>query len=113
MNATARGILTHHFHAEYWCAIGLEFETSDIAASVLPVLGHGWSINGKEPTVLVWAGNSNALLVCKTMLASYGADPTKIDSIKTSVDHGEWFEISIPLPPSRTQLQLQLDDTAR
>jgi hypothetical protein len=94
MNAKGRGILGHRFHAPYWAKIILSFDTSEAATSSLQKLGDGWVPNG---SVLVWVGNSEELESCKKILGSFGADVSKIDSIATSIDHGEPFKVSIPI----------------
>lgn len=96
--AKAKGILAHKFHGTYWAVIGLEFANADMAKAALPKLGEGWKVGEKQPSVLVWQGESEALDKCKKVLGSFGADTKKIDSLAKSIDYGEWFEVSIPLP---------------
>ena len=105
MNINAKGILAHKFHGNYWCVIALQFDSEENARDGMLVLNKSllnaacarqYAI-GKHPEVLVWQGNSEELSICKVVLGSFGADVNKIDSIAKSIDHGEWFAVSIPM----------------
>lgn len=96
----ARGILAHHFWGTYSATIGLQFDSAECARDALKVLGGKWK-KSKRPEVLVWYGNSPELAECKKVLGSYGADVGKIDSLKTSIDYGENFEVDIPAVPEK------------
>jgi hypothetical protein len=93
------GILKHHFHRHYWASIYLGFDSAKDAATAREVLGADlWKIAGDPRSrAIVWSGNSDALACMKLKLAQVGADADKIDSLRTSVDHGEPFTIAIPV----------------
>jgi hypothetical protein len=91
----AKGILKHHFWGEYFATIILKFEDEISANNILKYNDFNqWKI-GKNPNVLVWHGNSEALDKVKIILANYGADIKKIDSVNKSIDYGEPFEIDV------------------
>jgi len=92
------GILRHHFHGHYWATVLLGFKTPEEAAHAREVLGSDlWKVAGTPPRVLVWSGNADALACMKLKLAQVGADADKIDSLRTSIDHGEPFSVVIPV----------------
>jgi hypothetical protein len=97
MNAQAKGILRHQFFGTYSAVIALEFQDTYQAKESLTKLGNGWNISQKNDNVLVWAGNSEELDVCKDVLTSFGADYDKIDSVAKSIDYGEPFQVIIPI----------------
>ena len=96
MKAKAQGKLRHQFHGTYAAIIALGFNSEYEAQESLSKLGKGWFI-GKNPKALVWCGNSEALEECKSVLGSFGADVKKIDSIASSIDYGEDFEIVVDI----------------
>lgn len=92
-----RGILAHKFHGNYWASIAIKFAGLPEAIYARTVLGRDlWRISSEQPSVIVWSGNSDALACMKLKLAQVGADADKIDSLRTSVDFGEPFTVSIP-----------------
>jgi len=108
---TANGFLAHHFHGEYWCSVGLEFENEEAASDALMKLGEGWTIGEQHKNVLVWHGNSKALDVLKERFKGDGFKLTikpckwsdcrnhcrdaEIDSCNHSIDYGPPFELTI------------------
>ena len=103
MNAKASGRLRHRFWGDYSAVIALDFGNEENAKACLPLLGDGWKPGEKHPSALVWVGDSEALEKCKEVLGSFGADVKKIDSIAKSIDYGEPFEVSIPMPMDQSK----------
>lgn len=98
--AHGRGLLAHHFHAPYWAAIAIAFETREQAAGALEVLGAPWwPTKGGKAIVANVAGDE--LDELKRVLARYGADPRKIDSCARSIDYGEAFTVVMVVPGPR------------
>jgi hypothetical protein len=95
--ARARGMLAHHFWGEYHATIALVFQEARGASLALPKLGAGWRASTKNADVLVWGGTGEAFKACVDVLASFGADREKVQSLRYSVDHGEWFDVAIPV----------------
>jgi hypothetical protein len=90
------GLLIHHFHGSYAATVMLGFKTPSDAAYAREVLGRDlWRVVAAR-RILVWSGNADALACMKLKLAQVGADADKIDSLRTSVDYGEPFEVEIP-----------------
>jgi hypothetical protein len=94
----ATGQLRHHFWGEYLATIYLHFSDKDCAADALNVLKGAWEPSVQN-NILIWEGNSKELEACKDQLEKYGADKKKIDSVQFSIDHGEKFEVVIPVTP--------------
>jgi len=95
----ARGLLRHHFHGIYRCTIGLDLGAEvppNVVAAAARQLGPGWSAVGEGQ--FVGHGDSTWLDAQKDKLARWGADASKIDSLRHSVDFGEWFECDVPVP---------------
>jgi hypothetical protein len=105
MKVEAKGMLRHRFWGVYSAAIALQFSSADDAKAALPVLGDGWKLGEKHQEILIWEGESKALDLCSDLLESFGADRKKIASIATSIDHGEWFQVTIPVE-NKNQLAL-------
>ena len=101
---SAKGILRHRFHGSYSAVIGLMFDSAENAKMALSHLS-GWEI-GKDNRALIWIGDSEALEECKKVLASFGADAKKIDSIAKSIDFGEPFTCEFPYPANIDQMSL-------
>lgn len=95
--ATAKGQLRHRFWGTYSAAIGLQFVNASDAQQALPLLGAGWR-NSTNPVVLVWEGDTAALDACEGRLVGFGADAKAIRSLAHSVDYGDPFTVSIPIP---------------
>lgn len=94
------GLLLHHFWGDYYCTVGIKFSTPNTPIDrVISWLGEGWKPHSKCPaTTVVGFGNSAWLDEVKKKLASWGADPSKIDSCAKSVDCGEPFSVTITVP---------------
>ena len=99
MNTTVIGTgqLRHRFWGDYSAVIAIGFSSEEDALLALPTLKVGWSISESDAKYLVWIGDSESLDLQKKNLASFGADESKIDSLKYSVDYGEKFNVTIPV----------------
>jgi hypothetical protein len=93
MEIKAEGQLRHRFHGEYSAVVVLCFDNAEDSSLALPLLPH-WKKSETNKSVLIWVGDSDELREIKTLLGKYGADESKIDSIKKSIDYGEKFECS-------------------
>lgn len=105
-----RGQLRHHFHGTYWASIVLVFDTPTHASDAFMVLREGWVQSAIERQALFWTGETEALQKAKKQLATFGADPSKIDSIAHSIDFGELFEVVIPVVPVEQGRLFALED---
>ena len=113
MNGKVRGLLGHHWHHPYWANIVLWFDSDDPVHCAEAVLLAGilddpaWPawVAGKQRGTLYWAGRDEQLKPLKAHLASLGADASAIDSVATSIDHGEEFTFTVSVPDPR-QLDL-------
>lgn len=100
-----RGHLEHHFWGEYHATIFIRFKDVAAARVAKRVLGRGWEVarykESKKPAPVVrWFGKGEQLDKVLLVLAQYGAVPSKVASVKFSIDSGEPFVIQIPdLPP--------------
>lgn len=92
-----KGLLRHQFWGAYSATIALAFNSENAASDAVKVLGKEWVIANQNSSVLLWTGNSEELNNLKDVLARYGADRDKIDSIKRSIDYGEEFYVEIPV----------------
>lgn len=104
----AAGRLRHQFFGEYSAVVVLGFEDAASARDALRVLGEPWRV-GKDARALVGAFDSAALNREKERLGRYGAEVDKIDSVRTSIDYGEPFEVEIDVTPAE---QLTLFEVA-
>jgi hypothetical protein len=96
MQAKASGLLRHRFWGTYSAAIGLEFKDEVMAKAALRVLGAAdWKVGEKSAKCLVWVGEDTDHVT--EVLVSFGADANKVHSIAKSLDHGEFFTVSIPV----------------
>ena len=97
-----KGQLAHHFWGTSLCSIVVGFDSPEHAQDAMVVLNQGldtevpWKV-GRDPSYLVWGGGSKDLAKCKGILARFGADPDKVDSMAKSIDYGEPFEVTIPV----------------
>jgi len=94
------GLLAHHFHAPYWASLAIVFDDAASARDAVRTLGAPWKQSERDPKVIACSVNSEALDALKASLASFGADPDKIDSVRYSVDSGEWFGVLVPVTPA-------------
>ena len=113
MQLTATGIAKFHFWGEYSQTFALSFADAEEAALALPVLNRikltiggtdacgrklnpgQWMQGQKYPkSVLIFASGDDVKRI-EGQLVELGADPKKISSCATSIDHGEPFKISI------------------
>jgi hypothetical protein len=90
------GLLRHRFHGTYSATIGLHFERTADATHALRYLGPGWKFSPHDACDLVWFGGGEPLDRCTDILARYGADPKAVRSLRTSVDFGEPFTVTLP-----------------
>jgi hypothetical protein len=110
MQATAKGLLRHRFWGTYSAAIGLEFKDEVMAKAALRVLGAAdWKVGDKVKKCLVWVGEDTDQVT--EVLVSFGADANKIHSIAKSIDHGEFFTVSIPVDVVDPNQLILFDDT--
>jgi hypothetical protein len=114
----AEGRLRHRFLGTYSACIGLRFGSPEDRDLALPILqsrlptlrefqgvsggikkGGVSSLNGPQggAALVIECGKADMEAV-KDCLQSLGAVRQKIDSMRTSVDFGEPFTISIPIP---------------
>jgi hypothetical protein len=110
----AVGQLRHRFWGRYSARIALKFESQELAdlaflllqealpKDMKPVVNAGGGLwkpgayrDQKMPVVCLEV-DSDDLEAVKALLQSLGADPDKIDSMATSIDFGERFEIWLP-----------------
>ncbi len=103
----AKGILAHHFWGTYQASMALMFDDINAARDAQAVLGEPWKVSEKNPGVLNCFVNSEQLDGVKLALGLFGAEVDKIDSVRFSVDYGEWFSVLIPVIPSE-QVELPL-----
>jgi len=124
---TALGLERFHFWGHYSVDIVLRFADEDAATRALPVLNQvrhpstrvdacgiarvpgAWQ-HGKENrnVLLAWIAEPDIDAVHK-QLEQYGADPDKISSMSKSIDHGQPFEIRVPVPEQYDGEELKLD----
>lgn len=112
----AHGILKHHFWGTYSATIGLSFSDKASAADALRTFGgreKGWIVSTVNPSMLVWDGVDDGALdaVCD-VLESYGAEREKIASIARSIDHGEPFEVDVPIVPAEQMSLFEVKEVA-
>jgi len=91
------GLLRHHFWGEYFATVGIVFASAEDAAAARRTLGVPWNIGEKNARVLYTHVASEGLELLKEQLASFGADPRKIDSCAKSIDIGEPWTIVVPV----------------
>jgi len=122
----AIGLERFHFWGYYSVDIVLRFADEEAATRALPVLNQvkhpssrvdacgttrvpgAWQ-HGKDNrnVLLAWIAEPDLDAVHK-QLEQYGADPDKISSMSKSIDHGQPFEIRVPVPPQESKDQMQL-----
>lgn len=95
MRCRAKGQLAHHFWGNYHASVALIFSTPAERNTALSsgMLGGGWKPSEKREDAVLWHGDSDALKGMKERMGELGADVSKIDSIRFSIDRGEPFEI--------------------
>ena len=117
MNATtkfiARGILKHHFWGHYVADIVIAFKdvaAVPIALEKLKLKIHEptyrgatgglfrteWKVSMQDSRAIMISAEGDALEEIQLLLCSFGADEKKMNSMATSMDSGEVFQIEIP-----------------
>lgn len=91
------GVLRHHFHGEYWATIAIQFKNNEEARLAFRSGKlENWEI-GRNKRFLIWEGGKKELNKCIDVLVSFGAERSKITSLKYSVDYGEDFNIELDI----------------
>jgi hypothetical protein len=95
----AEGRLMRRYNDPVEALVVLGFNSPECAKQARKTLGSRWKHTSKDEStrVLFWTGTNRELHELKILLASYGADPEAIDSLKQSLDFGEFFSVRIPV----------------
>lgn len=113
----AKGQLRHRFWGRYSARVALRFDNeadavqgseilrTSMPADMKPVInacGQPWKPgvfwHKSAPTWCVLEFDQDDVNAVLDVLEKFGADRKKIDSVATSIDFGERFEISLPKP---------------
>jgi len=103
-----RGRLRHRFWGEYSAVLAIAFPSAGDAKAALPILNaacapHEWE-TGKDPAVLVAVADSDGTAAIEAILEGFGAAPGAVSSLAHSVDYGDPFRVSIPVPDVQSMM---------
>ena len=89
---TGKGLLHHHFWGEYRATIVLQFGSTrerNAALDAFPMF------TAVRTITMNFHGGGKALKAAEQALKAAGANMKKVTSMRTSIDHGEPFTVSV------------------
>ena len=105
----AIGMLRHHFWGHYVADIVLRFDSAESVPTALEKLKlpedrtyrgatggefkSEWVASHRDPRAIMVSAGGETLAEIESQLVSFGADKKKMNSMATSIDHGQQFAI--------------------